>query len=565
MCRLVVLPLLFLFTINILASQTYIPSTRIQMSVNGHTLTLPYYSNHDLYNVNVQSRLALISIHGDGRNGDEHYDILTDIAEQESVLDTCVVVAPFFLEQSQINLFQLDSTVLFFPSNDWNAGAQSRSTGQNPRPESISSFSVIDTLIATLINNNPNLQKIVFTGHSAGSQMVVRYAAGNRAWGEISNASGIEINYVPINTPSFLYMDGARVVDEDASLYQFESPTDCFSHNYYKYGLDNLNEYMQETGVEQIRDQYYSSRVIYLVGEYDYSGYSEHCNRMSQGSNIYKRTHIYYSYLEYFYDQNVFTTHSMATIPGAGHNFEQSVNSNCGKQALLGIGDCSEIDTNDPQLSITLKICEPDTVDSVKVSSLAWSWHPSMDISANQSQSNDSLWHIIIDPAPIQDLEYLWVVNGHQENLVLFNETTNLWEGTCVGMTDSLTYAYRSWSPDSSFFISNIYQSCTSCENTLAIQQGGWYNNQKINVKVYPNPFNNKSVFQFVTRKQSVYSLSVYNLVGELVYRSAKYFPENNEVNFIVNFENNSLPSGVYYYLIQSKYDLNRGKFIFLK
>jgi hypothetical protein len=535
------------------------------MSVNGHTLSLPYYSNHNLYNINNQSRLAIISIHGDGRNGDEHYSILTDIAEQQSLIDTCVIIAPLFLEQEQINLFQLDSTVLFFPSSEWNAGALSRSTGQNPRPETISSFSAMDTIISVVRNNNPNLQRIIVTGHSAGSQMVVRYAAGNRVWGNSSDTDDIEIRYVPINTPSFLYMDDARVVDENATEYQFQAPTDCFTHNYYKYGLDNLNDYMLDTGIDQIRNQYYSSRVIYLVGEYDYSGYSQHCNRMSQGSNIYKRTHIYYSYLEYFYDQNVYTTHSMAIIPGAGHSFEQSALSECGKKSIFGIGDCSQIETGDPVLDITLKVCDPDTVDSVKVSSSAWNWQPDLNISATQSQSNDSLWHIIIDPAPLQELEYLWVVNNQEENLILFNEITNQWEGTCAGFTDSSTYAYRIWTPDSSFFINNIYEACTVCENTLAIQESGWRKNKNTDMTIYPNPFNNRSVIKFYTDRQGIYSILVYNLIGELVYQMSKEFPAYKEVNFIVDFGNKNLPSGMYYYLVQSEHILNKGKFIFLK
>tara|TARA_Y100000590_G_scaffold67750_3_gene73759 strand:- start:1718 stop:3325 length:1608 start_codon:yes stop_codon:yes gene_type:complete len=535
------------------------------MNVNGHTLTIPYYSNHDLYEHNSQSRLAIISIHGDGRNGDEHYSVLNNIAEQELIVDTCIIITPLFLEQEQINTFQLDSTVLFFPSGTWNAGAQSRSTGQNPRPATISSFSVMDTIISVLKNKNPNLQKIIITGHSAGSQMVVRYAAGNRVLENISNTEGIEIHYIPINTPSFLYMDDARVVDEDATEFQFQPPADCYTHNYYKYGLDNLNEYMLETGVDQIREQYYSSRVIYLVGEFDYSGFVQNCNRMSQGSNIYKRTHIFYSYLNYFYDQNVYTTHTMAIVPGAGHNFEQMVQSECGKKSIFGSGDCDEIEADDPVLSITLKVCNPDTVDSVKVSSAVWNWQPELDMLATQTQSNDSLWKIIIDPAPLQTIRYLWVVNDREEDLILFNEANDQWEGNCAGYTDSSNYAYRVWSPDSSFFIHNTYETCYSCDNTLSIQQTLTYQNKNSDISIYPNPFNNESILKFKTGRQGLYSLSVYNLIGELAYHNSKDFPANKEVNFIIDFDNKNLPSGMYYYLLQSEDILNNGKFVFLK
>ena len=64
----------------------------------------------------------------------------------------------------------------------------------------------MDTIYHRLIENNPGLEKIILTGHSAGSQMVVRYAAGGRGQEGFAGES-IELVYVPVNTPSFLYYD----------------------------------------------------------------------------------------------------------------------------------------------------------------------------------------------------------------------------------------------------------------------------------------------------------------------------------------------------------------------
>ena len=148
----------------------------------------------------------------------------------------------------------LGDDVLYWPDIDWNAGDLSRDTQTNPRPFRISSFSTMDTIYHRLIENNPGLEKIILTGHSAGSQMVVRYAAGGRPRAGIANEN-IELIYVPVNTPSFLYYDGYRVVDQSAEVFDF-GPTNCSSANQYKYGLDNLNQYMEETGVATIIENF---------------------------------------------------------------------------------------------------------------------------------------------------------------------------------------------------------------------------------------------------------------------------------------------------------------------
>ena len=74
--------------------------------------------------------------------------------------------------------------------------------------------------------------------------MVVRYAAGGRAQNNILQEQEIEFLYVTTNTPSFLYLDSLRVVDEYTAPYQFEYSTNCGTANYYKYGLYNMNDYM---------------------------------------------------------------------------------------------------------------------------------------------------------------------------------------------------------------------------------------------------------------------------------------------------------------------------------
>ena len=316
-----------------------IPADRISFNLSGHVLTQPYYRNVDLDSVSADVKYAVISIHGSGRNADEHFSIISTATSSVGIADSTVVLAPFFPSQEDVNLYNLDTSVLYWSDSDWNAGDLSRNTQSNPRPERMSSFSSLDTIYHRLANNNPNLKKIILTGHSAGSQMVVRYAAGGRAANDILENRDIELIYVSTNTPSFLYLDENRVIDENSSPFMFGLP-DCYNANYYKYGLYNLNNYMEEVGFQNIINQYLNTRVTYLVGQYDYSGGVSNCARMTQGSNILMRSHIFFSYLGFFYGDSVYNRHRLAQIPNVSHDFNSVVETDCGIHALFGAGEC---------------------------------------------------------------------------------------------------------------------------------------------------------------------------------------------------------------------------------
>ena len=314
------------------------PSTKIQYVVSGDTLSQPYFRNFNIDSINNNVKYAIISLHGDGRNAQEHFNIITQAIESTGLEDSTLILAPIYPYFEDLYDHNLGDDVLYWSGIDWNAGDLSRNTQSNPRPFRISSFSTLDTIYHRLVINNPNLKKITLTGHSAGSQMVVRYAAGGRAEGAINN-TGIDFFYVPTNTPSFLYYDDNRVLNQGVEVFQF-GPTNCESASQYKYGLENLNQYMAETGENQIKDKYKTTKVTYLVGQYDFGGQTSTCARMVQGNSRLLRTHIYFSYIGYFYGDSVYNTQKMVEIPSAYHEFEQIVFTECGMNVLFGVGDC---------------------------------------------------------------------------------------------------------------------------------------------------------------------------------------------------------------------------------
>ena len=318
--------------------QTNFPDTKINYVVSGDTLSQPYFRNISIDSTSEHIKYAIVSLHGDGRNSYEHFNVITQLAEMAGLEDSTILIAPTYPLQDDINQYNLGSDILYWPDIDWNAGNLSRDTQSNPRPFRISSFSTMDTIYHRLAENNPSLKKIILTGHSAGSQMVVRYAAGGRGQANLSN-NNIELVYVPVNTPSYLYYDENRVLDEGVDVFDF-GPTDCASANQYKYGLDNLNQYMDETGVEGIINNFKTSNITYLIGQYDFGGQTNTCARMVQGYSRLIRTHIYFSYIGYFYGDSVYSTHRMAEIPNASHDFSTTLLTNCGLKSTLDKGDC---------------------------------------------------------------------------------------------------------------------------------------------------------------------------------------------------------------------------------
>ena len=314
------------------------PSTKIKYVVSGDTLTQPYYRNIPLANTSADIKYAIISLHGDGRNADEHFNIIGQATVNAGLEDSTILLAPVYPFQDDINQYNLGDDVLYWSDTDWNAGDLSRNTQSNPRPFRISSFSTMDSIYHRLVENNPNLKRIVLTGHSAGSQMVVRYAAGGRAQADLTE-TGIDFVFVPTNTPSFLYYDDNRVLNQNAEVFEF-GPSDCGSASQYKYGLDNLNQYMENTGETTIIENHKQAGVTYLIGQYDFGGQTNTCARMVQGSSRLIRTHVYFSYIGFFYGDSIYNNHRMAEIPAAYHEFDEIVFTDCGMNALFNIGDC---------------------------------------------------------------------------------------------------------------------------------------------------------------------------------------------------------------------------------
>jgi len=232
-------------------------------------------------------------------------------AQKAGALSNTIILAPHFMNPEDN---PRDDEIYWDYSNGWKQG--DRST----RDHSIrvSSFEVMDQILYKLVDPGkfPNLKSIVIIGHSAGGQYVQRFACGSQA----EKLINIPIRYVSANPSSYLYLDRSRVLE--GTIDQFAIPhTSCEEYNEYKYGLEDMNSYMQAVGTDQIREQYGLRDVVYLLGSLDDDQASDDldttCSAALQGDNRRERGLIYYNYLRYYYGSH---RHMCVVVDGVGHD-----------------------------------------------------------------------------------------------------------------------------------------------------------------------------------------------------------------------------------------------------
>ena len=332
----------FLITFfTMLQAQFNIGSNRLFIYQNGDSLGLPYYSNLSLNEVHDDTKLAIVVLHGASRNADDYYDRMYAVVNGVG-MDSTIIIAPQFLRTGDLDVHNLSEDVLYWTNTtNWTAGYTSGNTSNHNRPFTISSYSIMDTLLYRLAMNNPILNQMVFVGFSAGGQFVNRYVGGNDVTDRIFQEFNLSMRYIVGSPSSYLYMNDERRIE--GTVDQFAVPSGCSGYNDYKYGLDDLNNYMSTAGSDSIRIRYSRREVIYLIGGSDNEGTTD-CQSMAQGNHRYERSIIYFNYLQYYFSSEILGRHQHAIIPNIDHDSYNIFNSACGRKALFGYGDCDQLD-----------------------------------------------------------------------------------------------------------------------------------------------------------------------------------------------------------------------------
>ena len=107
----------------------------------------------------------------------------------------------------------------------------------------------------------------------------------------------------------------------------------------------------------------------------------------------------------------------------------------------------------EPALPIELTVTA-ESASSVALTGPFWGWDPTAGPSA--IDNGDGTWTVTLDPAPTENMEYLWIADGVQENL-LDNVPLDL---SCTPVTDGANYANRLWTLGSGNVSGEFYDSC---------------------------------------------------------------------------------------------------------
>ncbi|MBK5537288.1 alpha/beta hydrolase [Pseudomonas sp. TH05] len=270
-----------------------------------------------------QIQRALIIVHGRLRNAQTYLHSAEQAASQAGQGANTLVIAPQFLNESDVQRNHLDRQVLRWKGNDWMAGEASIGPGQ------VSSYGALDQIIKHLGNRTlfPALKEIVVAGHSGGGQVVQRFALIGHDHPTLQR-EGISLRFVVANPSSYAYFSPQRPVRFDAA--------DCPGFDNWKYGLHQLPDYARGQSAEQLEQAYVSRTITYLLGQQDtdpnHPALDKSCEAEAQGAYRLIRGRNYFDYLKQRHPQ---LSHRLVEVPGVGHNGDGMLTSPEGQKALF--------------------------------------------------------------------------------------------------------------------------------------------------------------------------------------------------------------------------------------
>lgn len=285
---------------------------------------LPYFSNMPLDGNHPSITRAVIVVHGLHRNAQSAFQAVMDSANYSGEEHATIVFAPWFQESSPA------PGQLYWSNDRWRDG---RVSNAQSGIQSLSSYAVIDLILKQLTDPGrfPDLTEMVLAGHSAGGQLMQRYAATNLIQPALKP---LRIRYIVANPGTYMYLNRRRWIRGKFRTPGWFRRLICPTWNTYRYGLRNRNGYVGQPSKTQIRSQYPERRVIYLLGDKDVENgdLDRSCPARFQGSHRFQRGKTYFKYIEKFFTPHM---HALITVPGVGHSGGEMYRSPAGQAALF--------------------------------------------------------------------------------------------------------------------------------------------------------------------------------------------------------------------------------------
>jgi len=274
-----------------------------------------YWSSAPLDGAHADIVRAVIVIHGDLRDA----DVYREVAEKARALSGArgvLLIVPQFLEAQDVGADR--DHLLLWSKGSWIGGLPA----DHPAP--ISSFSVLDAFLERLADRRafPALRQVVVAGHSAGGQIVQRYAVVGHAETAL-RAEGIAVRYVVANPSSLLYFSTDRPTAQ-SGFAPFDAAR-CAEFNQWKYGLEDLPPYVSRSALSSLEETYVARDVVYRAGTADIdpnqAALDKTCPAEAQGPSRYVRAHAYFRYLQMRHPAGL--AQRVIDVLGAGHSAEE--------------------------------------------------------------------------------------------------------------------------------------------------------------------------------------------------------------------------------------------------
>ncbi|KAI0146251.1 hypothetical protein GGR57DRAFT_506543 [Xylariaceae sp. FL1272] len=266
---------------------------------NGNYSTLITHSTlnsqderHDPANI----KRLIVVVSGLGRDGWLYVtSVLSSLYQLDGSgpnIDNVVIMAPHFAngddkgtsypwdDSQPAGGYGSTSTAMVWKGSRWISG----DTSQYPvNGFKTSSYDVLDRIISWYGDKAlfPNLNTIVVAGHSAGAQIVQRYAAVGKDLTDALN--GTRLTYSISNPNSFLWLNSSRPLEMSS----------CPDYNDWREGLDNFdvsyNTELVEQGPAAVAANYRNKGIAYGRGLRDLGGFDDTCGANTQGANRHER------------------------------------------------------------------------------------------------------------------------------------------------------------------------------------------------------------------------------------------------------------------------------------
>jgi pimeloyl-ACP methyl ester carboxylesterase len=290
------------------------------------------YRSYSLDAPNDQIHRALIMVHGTNRNADHYFRTAITAAFLGGAIDDTVVVSPHLVSSDP----RCHDTLA--PNEvSWSCTGDSwRSGGTSTSHPNLTSFDFIDEVLRKLANKRtfPNLTHIVVAGHSAGGQVVARYAMVNR----VHDTLGVNVSYVVANPSSYAWPDATRPTPTDDgtpenakgawnketvhtsfSYGPFDAAA-CANYDRWPFGLESRTSgYTKGTSDDQLKKQLAARPTTYLLGQVDVlplGGFDSSCSAMAQGATRRARGEAFVKYI----NEHLGAKQAVQIVPECGHN-----------------------------------------------------------------------------------------------------------------------------------------------------------------------------------------------------------------------------------------------------